>query len=98
MTDKMQIMLAEEEKARKELFDTITCILECKIPQEQFTMTVEQILLATKDYLGAIRDLSALLKQDYSDVLKPYYPDTKCPKCNQSNYILAHICKCGHTY
>jgi len=57
---KVYALLVYEEKARRELVTNITAIQECKVPQESFVETVEQVLIAVEEYMVGVKALSKL--------------------------------------
>jgi hypothetical protein len=61
---RIQALLINEETARGEMLRNIDTILECKVSREAFMTTVEQVLVATKEYITGVKELSDLLKQD----------------------------------
>jgi len=63
-SDRIQALLIDEETARKETLQNITSILESNISREIFIETVEQVLVATKEYMIGVKELTDLLKQD----------------------------------
>jgi hypothetical protein len=56
-------LLVEEEQARGELLPIIDRLVECKIPSETFVATVEQVLIAVKDYMKGVKEMGDLIKQ-----------------------------------
>lgn len=66
---KIHALLVDEEMARWELLPTIESLIECKVPQELFVETVEQLLLVFKNYMGGVKELSDLLKQTKQESL-----------------------------
>ena len=59
---KVYALLVDEEMARRELATNITAILECRVPQETFVETVEQVLIAVQEYMKGIKELADLIK------------------------------------
>ncbi|VVB55192.1 Uncharacterised protein [uncultured archaeon] len=83
-TDLVQALLIDEESARKELIILVNDIIECKIPQDMFVQTVEQTLLAVRDYMNGCKDLSDAIKG-----APPSVP-AMCPDCG---HLAIHSCQ-----
>jgi len=81
--DRIQALLINEEIARKETLRNIISVLECKVSRETFMETVEQVLVATKEYMIGVKELTDLLKQDTipSPALRT---DSKAPDTERS--------------
>lgn len=62
LNDLIQALLINEETARTETLKNIDSILECKVSRETFMETVEQVLIATKEYMVGVKELAAMLK------------------------------------
>lgn len=60
---KVYILLVNEEEERKELVSTIKKVQDCKVPEEMFVETIEQLLIDMQEYMTDVKELTDLLKQ-----------------------------------
>ena len=54
---KIHALLVDEEMARRELTVNITALQECRVPQELFTETVEQVFITVQEYMVGVKDV-----------------------------------------